>query len=333
MRPQALIGLGSNQGDRRAILDAAITSLRRTPGINFIRVSSYHETVPIGGPSGQGPFLNAAALLEPTLDPFQLLDALHHVEDHFGRERVVRWGERTLDIDLLLHGDEIWFTPQLILPHPRFAFRRFVLAPAAEVAPNMVDPMTGQSIAALLENIDRRPSLVCIDRFDTTHDLPASALVASVQDRLCQHLGGVPIQHPVGAASEFDSDPDFHHQLVRAGQVLDHQRWSVTNQPDQWLIADFSLEQQLRRGQRMLRRAALEQTTPASEPSRIDSVLKEANRVVAQALPPTLVVLLEQPGQYRNPLAGFSSPLLIVASDDPDAISEEIATACQATRP
>jgi 2-amino-4-hydroxy-6-hydroxymethyldihydropteridine diphosphokinase len=146
----ALIGLGSNLGDRKAMLDGAVAALRDTPGVRVRAVSSYHETKPVGGPPGQGPFLNAAAALETTLDPFELLENLRRVEGRFGRTREVQWGPRTLDLDLLLFGDRIVETATLQIPHPRMAGRRFVLAPLVEIAPDVVEPVSGRTIRDLL---------------------------------------------------------------------------------------------------------------------------------------------------------------------------------------
>src|SRR5690349_14455782 len=95
----ALIGLGSNLGDRKANLDAAVAELGRSPGIEVRAVSSYHETPPVGGPDGQGAFLNAALLLDTSLGPEALLARLHEVERGAGRVREVRWSARTLDLD------------------------------------------------------------------------------------------------------------------------------------------------------------------------------------------------------------------------------------------
>ena len=114
----ALIGLGSNLGDRKAILDGAVEQLRQTPELIVRSVSTYHETKPVGGPAGQGPFLNAAAALETTLEPIALLRRLQEIEADAGRVRSVRWGERTLDLDVLLFGDEIIDTPQAARASP-----------------------------------------------------------------------------------------------------------------------------------------------------------------------------------------------------------------------
>jgi 2-amino-4-hydroxy-6-hydroxymethyldihydropteridine diphosphokinase len=146
----ALIGLGSNLGDRRAALEGAIAALGSTPKVVVRNVSSFQETEPVGGPPGQGMYLNAAAALETTLDPFALLRLLQGIEARFGRVRTVRHGERTLDLDLLLFADQVINTPELTVPHPEFAARRFVLAPLAEIAPEAVDPVSKRTIAELL---------------------------------------------------------------------------------------------------------------------------------------------------------------------------------------
>ncbi|SIN88710.1 2-amino-4-hydroxy-6-hydroxymethyldihydropteridinediphosphokinase [Singulisphaera sp. GP187] len=159
---QALIALGSNLGDRRSNLEGAIEALAGTPGVEVRAVSTFHATSPVGGPEGQGAFLNAAAVLEIQLDPEPLLDLLNAIEARAKRVRVIHWGARTLDLDLLLYGNQVIRTPRLIVPHPRMALRRFVLAPLNEVAPAAIDPMTTRSIAELLANLDRRPSTLAL---------------------------------------------------------------------------------------------------------------------------------------------------------------------------
>jgi 2-amino-4-hydroxy-6-hydroxymethyldihydropteridine diphosphokinase len=155
MSSLALIGLGSNLGDRRAMLDGAIAALNATAGVGVRRVSSFHETEPVGGPPGQGAFLNAAAALETTLDPVALLHVLQAIETRFGRVRTVRWSERTLDLDLLLFDDRIIQTSELTVPHPRMGERRFVLAPLVEIAPEAIEPRTGRTVSELLRELDR----------------------------------------------------------------------------------------------------------------------------------------------------------------------------------
>lgn len=149
-RVTAAIALGSNMGDREKFLRGALTRLERTPGVVVLRRSTWHETEPVGGPSGQGPFLNGAALLETTLDPHALLGVLQAIERKAGRERSVPDAARTLDLDLLWHGDQEQGTPELTLPHPRLHERAFVLAPLAELVPD--HPLAcGQTVAERLE--------------------------------------------------------------------------------------------------------------------------------------------------------------------------------------
>ena len=115
----AMIGLGSNLGDRRANLSGAIAALGEVPRVRVREVSSFHETEPVGGPPGQGMFLNAVAVVETGLEPLPLLGVLQGIESRFGRERKVHWGERTLDLDLLLFEERIIDTPGLCVPHRR----------------------------------------------------------------------------------------------------------------------------------------------------------------------------------------------------------------------
>src|SRR5262249_51390245 len=102
---------------------------------------------------GQGLFKNAAAVVETSLQPLALLHLLQDIESRFGRVRLVRWGQRTLDLDLLLFDDQLIDTPELSLPHPRLATRRFVLEPLAEIAPDAIDPITKRTIAELLSDL------------------------------------------------------------------------------------------------------------------------------------------------------------------------------------
>ncbi len=154
----ALIGLGSNLGNRREILEGAIRALKDEPGVIVERASSFRETEPAGGPPGQGMYLNAAAALATTLDPFELLRVLQQIEARFGRVRTTHWGPRTLDLDLLLYEDRIIDTPELSVPHPRLASRKFVLEPLAEIAPRAIEPVSKRKIAELLADLSSKPN-------------------------------------------------------------------------------------------------------------------------------------------------------------------------------
>ncbi len=150
---RCLIGLGSNVGDRAEQLDFAVRRLSDHPRIQFNAHSRWIETAPLGGPPGQGDFLNGAVLVKTTLAPEELLDLLQQIEDEAGRRREVRWGPRTLDLDLLLYGRSRLQSPRLTIPHPRMAFRRFVLEPAVEVAQGMIHPTTGWTIHQLWRHL------------------------------------------------------------------------------------------------------------------------------------------------------------------------------------
>lgn len=159
---KCLIALGSNLGDRSATLDAAIDALSAADGVTVTAQSSWQLTIPIGVGSEAAQFLNGAAILETSLDPYQLLALLQQVESRFGRERHVRWGDRTLDLDLLLFGDALIESPTLTVPHPRMSFRRFVLEPAVEIASDMVHPAIGWPLEKLLDHLGSGADAVAI---------------------------------------------------------------------------------------------------------------------------------------------------------------------------
>lgn len=132
----ACVGLGSNVGDRRGQICAALTGMAGTAGVEVVRVSSLYETAPWGGVA-QDPFLNAVALIQAELAPGALLDRLLALEQQLGRARQVRWGPRTIDLDLLLYDDVEMRTARLELPHPLLTQRAFVLVPLLEVMPEV----------------------------------------------------------------------------------------------------------------------------------------------------------------------------------------------------
>jgi len=328
----ALIGLGSNLGDRGAMLDGAVAALAGTPGVELRAVSPYHETRPVGGPGGQGAFLNAAAAAETTLDPLDLIRALQQIEARSGRVRGARWGERTLDLDLLLFGDRIIDTrpaadcgaagrpSQLRVPHPRMAFRRFVLAPLAEIAPGAVDPLTGRTVAALLANLDRRPSYVAIhdpvarsSRTERAGPPPFQRIVAG--------LGGVGLTAgpaPPGA------------RLARQAEVLDAARWTPDRLGGRWLVSDFWFDA-----------PGLDADPMDSGPGGPDfgrRFLEQRSRVVI----PTFVVIDREAHAAIRRAGGLpdcrgfpppgATPILTPDADDPEAAAVEILAACAAAR-
>jgi 2-amino-4-hydroxy-6-hydroxymethyldihydropteridine diphosphokinase len=134
----AYIGLGSNLGEREATLREALTRLGELDGVAVVAVSSFRETDPVGNVD-QPRFVNGAAEIETKLGPRELLDRLLEVERSLGRDRSreERWGPRTVDLDLLLYGDETVGEPGLEVPHPRLAERTFVLEPLVELDPGL----------------------------------------------------------------------------------------------------------------------------------------------------------------------------------------------------
>ncbi|MFN3166163.1 MAG: 2-amino-4-hydroxy-6-hydroxymethyldihydropteridine diphosphokinase [Phycisphaeraceae bacterium] len=147
------LGLGSNLGDRDAMLRAALGAIDALPGTRVTAESPVYETPPMG-PQDQGAFLNMAAAIETQHDPRALVEALQAIESALGRvpanERR-RWGPREIDIDVLLFGERVINEPGLTIPHAGLADRWFVLKPLADLAPGLVHPTLGRSIAELLQ--------------------------------------------------------------------------------------------------------------------------------------------------------------------------------------
>ncbi len=153
------ISFGSNMGEKESYLTAAMESLLVEPTIRNVTVSDFIETEPYGY-TEQDKFLNGAAILETILSPQELLDLFHRIEDEAGREREIHWGPRTLDLDILLYGDQIMNSKNLIIPHIDMCNRTFVLEPLNQIAPGMVHPVRRRTIYdlyhVLLDKEDKR---------------------------------------------------------------------------------------------------------------------------------------------------------------------------------
>jgi 2-amino-4-hydroxy-6-hydroxymethyldihydropteridine diphosphokinase len=277
-----LVGLGSNLGDRAALLTRAVDLLRVHPQIERLAVSHWRETAPVGGPAGQGDFLNGAVRFDTSLAPLALLALLHDVEASVGRLRGARWDARTIDLDLLLYGDEIRDTPELTLPHPRFAVRRFVLAPAAEVAGELIHPLIGWSVARLLAHLDEAYPYIAITGAAGTGKTELAQSVA-------QAKGLRWIADPVRAASREASASALEHEAL----VVSARQETIavlTRDPPLPSISDFWL------GQSLAYAAVLATDAERAALERIEKT------VFNGPLPPKLLVLLDAapPGQFTQ---------------------------------
>lgn len=331
--PDCLIALGANLGDRAATLDGAVDALAREP-LQVVARSRWLETAPVGGPGGQGAFLNGAIRIRTDLAPLQLLEAMDRVEAELGRQRRERWAARTLDLDLLLYDDLVLESPRLMVPHPRMALRRFVLEPAAEVAPDMVHPILGWSIARLLQHLDQATPYLAIAGLDSAQRTRLAAKLA----------GSARVIHdpaePRSASQHSPLQPGAAHQDVelarrrvalrveeqiplvrRRAQLLDRGAW-----PSEagWTISDFWFDQ------------PLAQIAPHTTDPQLLAVYRklhdEIHLLRDQIVQPKLLVHLQQPDDMLNwyirqahQRQQLGPVLTLPADDEPRAVKEILA--------
>lgn len=303
----ALIGLGSNLGDPQENLDRALALLQTTPGVANVVISRPFATSPIGGPSGQGEFLNAAARLSTTLSPLELLDVLQDIESQLGRTRKVHWGPRTIDLDLLLYGDEIIESSRLTVPHPRLAVRKFALAPASEVAADMRHPQIGWTIAELLDHLVSAPPYFAVTA--TSRELSAEIARAAAGAVRVRLIPGSPL---AVAASPWER-LEFLQQAV---QRLPRSDMPMGEQP---VISDFWLGE-ARRG--------------ASESVGAEIFERDVRFTEQQVAEPKLLAVVDDPGDKSREyfawvLRSFRGPTLNLPSDA-DAATKELVAAIEA---
>jgi 2-amino-4-hydroxy-6-hydroxymethyldihydropteridine diphosphokinase len=318
----ALISLGSNLGDRKANLDKAIAELGKAEGVAVRAVSSYHETRPVGGPEGQEKFLNSGAVLEITLDSLSLLHRLQEIEALLGRVRSVHWGERTLDLDLVLFGGQTINRSELKVPHPRFSLRRFVLAPLAEIAPEMKDPLTGCSMEELLANLDRRPSCLALYGWWTQPER------TSLYRRIVHELWGTSLSARERLDLGDQRDPlltlrmEPQRLLEQMARWLDRERWKELGV--QWLITDFAL-----------RELATNATVHWAKENdmRLAFFIAQLEKLERSLVKPTFVV--RDPHMTSGLNTGYSckgTPCLQLEATTEDEQVSEIRWACVSTR-
>jgi len=306
-----LVALGSNVGDRFALLDRAIQYLDDHPSITIAERSAWFRTVPVGGPPEQGEFVNAAIRVQTSLSPDELFLVLREVESDLGRQRRKRWAARTVDLDLLLFDDLIQKTPQLEIPHPRLAFRRFVLEPAAEVARDMLHPVVGWTIGQLLDHLNQAADYVALTGLP---GVGKTELARKVAERASIRLIEDVADEVLPASTQENGAPNSaaieRGLLQRRGQLLATQDWS--KEPSAG-ISDFWIGQSIAYGRLFLSHEDY------------GDVERDWRSLEDRIGPPKLLVLLDAPSKWLIGNAATNVPSsLMNSADQTDRLRSEL---------
>lgn len=310
-----LIGVGANLGDRSEAIGRACERLREHKGVTSLRVSQYYTTKPIGGPEDQAEFLNAAFYVETSLSPQALLQQLQQIEQVAGRQRAERWEARHLDLDLLLYDDAVIEQEQLVIPHPRMVFRRFVLEPAAEIAGEMTHPTTQRTITDLWQRLDTLASYIAISD-------AASAERQSLLRDVATQTGAQFLLTPASLNPKSRDPPS--PDLASAIEFLDQRIQLVerigTSQEDRVWLSDFWL------GDALL-------AAPRSMSIKTVADFEDAWREREVDMPePVLVVVFDATKSVLDALQRARLPALKLNSVDSDWNRQEVAAAIEALK-
>jgi len=342
----ALISLGSNLGDRAATLASALAALEATPDVRVVRASKFFETSPVGGPGFQEPFLNAAAILETTLEPEALLDVLQRVENDHGRVREEHWGPRTLDLDLLTYDDLVLHTPRLTLPHPRMTYRKFVLDGLLEIAPHDRHPLIGRSYVDLLKHLETTPNYVAFVGPSTGAADFRSQFAAEAADcggaKLVEATpSDVPAFAELAASPSLDMATRVKFLKARIATIQE----SLQEAGDKWIVDDGWLAAELmalaRRTSLSEHRTSLKERRSRAEEwmSALGELIKDARGL--DAFTPKLLAVLR--GKNESPQAAIDSfkqwplgvdlpPIVDLDYSDRERALTEFAAALEAAR-
>ena len=283
MAAQCLISFGSNLGDRDRLIADAARKIMECDAIEFVtplKTSRLFETPPVGGPSGQEPFLNAVGAFETNSSAREILAVLQSTEQELGRRRRLRWDSRSIDLDVVMHGALVGGASELIVPHPRYTARQFVLQPACDVAPHYRDPRFGWTLQRLAKHLTQGvPSMALVGDIGTRNQIAKSlsadygikTFLANTESANMSAVANVPgvvsdlqatavpgdpidvVDEPWVAAylpelPELDSDqtslPTVPRLVARTQRANEDTRWPAPHQiwPSGWRWPEYRLE-------------------------------------------------------------------------------------------